>query len=82
MASNDPMTPEERRQAEVLVIAAKLSDAMATHAVSQAELGRRMSANRATVNRMLQGSDAYLSTWLDAFDALGYRVVLVDKDVV
>ena len=75
------MTPEERRQAEILVIAAKLSDAMAERALSQAALARRMDANRATVNRMLQGSDAYLSTWLDAFDALGYRVVLVDKDV-
>jgi len=55
---------------------------MAARALSQAALARRMDANRATVNRMLSGSDAYLSTWLDAFDALGYDVVLVErKDV-
>lgn len=74
------MTPDERREAYVLILAAKLDLAMASKHETQASLARKMDTNRATVNRMLSGSDAYLSTWLDAFAALGYDVVLVERE--
>jgi DNA-binding transcriptional regulator LsrR (DeoR family) len=70
------MTPEAYQDAYAALLAAKLSDLMAEHAVNQAELARRMVTNRATVCRMLQGGDARAGTWFRAFAALGYEIDL------
>lgn len=88
------MTAEERRQAEqvvddsrraqrrarVTIIAARLDDAMRGH-LTQAALARALDTDRATVCRMLQGRDGMVSTWLAAFDAAGYELVVKRKDV-
>ena len=61
------------------MLAARLDLAMADRALHQAELARRMLTDRATVCKMLQGRDGYVSTWLLAVDAAGYEVVLLPK---
>lgn len=75
------MKPDDLRRAHVLLLAARVDAVMAAQAVSQAQLARKMLTDRATVCRMLQGHDGLVSTWLDAIDRLGYRVVLERKSV-
>lgn len=68
------MTTKEQREADLLVIAAKIDLLMAERVISQAELARRMETDRATVCRALQGRDISLSTLLGFLNALGYEI--------
>jgi len=68
------MTPEEH--AYLLILAAKVDELMATHALNQAQLAKRMHTDRATVCRLLQGQDARLSTYLKAITALDAEIII------
>lgn len=68
------MTAEE--QAHILILAAKVDDLMAQQALTQAQLAKRMQTDRATVCRLLQGSDARLSTYLKALEVLNAEIII------
>ena len=70
------MTPEERRHAYRLLVAAQIDVLMAGKALSQAALARRMETDRATVCRVLQGQEITVSTLKAFAEALDCDVVL------
>lgn len=72
---------EDIRRARVLILAAQLDLVMSAELVTQASLARKIESDRATVNKMLQGKDGLVSTWIAAVEALGYEVILKRKDV-
>jgi len=73
------MNHDQRTQAELIILAGKLDELMAERVVSQAKLARLMQTNRATVCRLLQGSDAKMSTYLRAFEVLGVDMVILPR---
>ena len=75
---------DDKRQARltrVALLAAELDLAMAQRVLTQAQLARLVDTDRATVNKMLKGKDGMVSTWLAAFDAAGFAVIIQRKDV-
>jgi len=64
----------EFRRAQLLIWAAKLDDLMAERQISQAKLARLMDTAPSTICDLLQGKDAYASTYFAAFAALGVEV--------
>lgn len=68
------MTAEE--QVHILILAAQVDDLMAQQALTQAQLAKRMQTDRATVCRLLQGSDARLSTYLKALEVLNAEIII------
>lgn len=70
------MNTDERRQAELLILASQVDDLMAAQAITQAQLARKMDAPRATVCLMLQGRDARLSTYLRVLEVLDAEIVI------
>lgn len=73
------ISSKERHEAELMILAARLDLVMSEQSVSQAELARRMQTNPATVSKMLKGADSKVSTYLTAFDALGYALEVLPK---
>lgn len=75
------VTPEERREAYAIQFAALLDLIRAEHALSQADLARKLETDRGTVCRLLKGHDIRVSTLLWFLDVMGYEVTFTRKCV-
>lgn len=73
------MTPDDRRQALLAVIASQVQIARAQRALSQARLARLADTDPGTLNKFLNGADIRVSTAFRIIEAAGLEIIIREK---